>query len=323
MKILVIGGSNFIGWHLVNRLNEISENVYVFNRGNHVRNYPSWVNYVNGDRSERNRLKKLAQAEQFDVVFDMCSFNEEHAKDVVYALNGNAKKIIFISSSAAYLENQILPLKEEAFCGFHPQWGAYGEAKYKAECVYLEAFKEKRFPVVIVRPSYVYGPDNTIDRETKLFDRITKHRPVLVPYSGDGVIQLGYIDDLCAALMAIAKSSIGLGEVYNISGNELITLNGLVELVSQIVSVKADVYHFDPTELGFAQRDLFPFENNTYFTSIQKAQKDFGWCPMVGLRKGLEISFDLWRNGHSPIITKYELEDKAIQKMIDKGVIGA
>lgn len=321
MKVLVIGGSNFIGWHLVNMLNEMSDNVFVFNRGNHIRNYPAWVKYVNGDRSEKSKLKELAQKEQFDVVFDMCSFNEEHANDVVYALSENAKKVIFISSSAAYLENQILPLKENATCGFHPQWGAYGEAKYKAECVYLNAFRANQFPVVIIRPSYVYGPDNTIDRETKLFDRIAKQRPVLVPYSGDGVIQLGYIDDLCTALMTIAKSGIGLGEIYNISGNELITLNGLIELVSKIVGIKANVYHVDPTELGFTQRDLFPFENNTYFTSIQKAQKDFDWCPKVGLQKGLEISFDLWKRGNSPVITKYEAEDKAIKTLIDRGVL--
>ena len=312
MKILVIGGSNFIGWHLVKRLNEISDNVVVFNRGNHDRSYPDWVKHIKGDRSERNQLRSLAAEEQFDVVFDMCTFNEEHAKDVVYALSGNVKKVVFISSSAAYTENQVLPLKEDAHCGFHPQWGAYGKAKYDAECVFLNAFNSEQFPVIIVRPSYVYGPDNTIDRETKLFDRITRNRPVLVPYSGDGVIQLGYIDDLCDALMAIAKAKTGVGEVYNISGNELITLNGLVELVSCIVGIKASIYHVDPVKLGFTQRELFPFENNTYFTSIEKAQRDFEWSPKVGLYAGLTASYDLWKCGNSPIITKYDAENKAI-----------
>lgn len=321
MKVLVIGGSNFIGWHLVKRLNEISNDVVVFNRGNHQRNYPEWVRYVRGDRSERNKLKSLADTECFDVVFDMCTFNEDHASDVVYALNESAKKVIFISSSAAYLDNQVMPLKEDALCGFHPQWGAYGNAKYNAECTYLEAYKRDQFPIIIIRPSYVYGPDNTIDRETKLFDRITKGRPVLVPYSGDGVIQLGYIDDLCSALMTIAVSQVRYGEIYNISGNELITLNGLVELVSRIVGIHALVYHVDPVELGFSQRDLFPFENNTYFTCIEKAKEAFGWSPKVGLYEGLKASYDLWKQGCSPAKTKYESEDKAILLLQDKGVI--
>lgn len=321
MKILVIGGSNFIGWRLIQHYSVTNDSLFVFNRNNHKRDYPANVRHVIGDRSDQKILTELADEGNFDVVFDMCTFNGNQASNVISALKGKTNKVIFISSAAAYLDNQLLPLKENAKCGFHPQWGAYGSAKYEAENVYLSAFHEYGFPIVIVRPSYVYGPDNTIDRETKLFDRIEKKRPILVPYSGDGVIQLGYVDDLCDALMLIAASNKGEGEIYNISGIELITLNGLISIISDIVGNKPQAYHIDPVALGFAQRDLFPFENNTYFTSIDKIKRDFGWSPKTGLEDGLLHSYNLWKQGKSPVTTKYESEDKAIELLKKNGVI--
>lgn len=321
MKLLIIGGSNFIGWRLLQQYSTTDNSLIVFNRGNHKRNYPTNVRHVIGDRSDKKSLAELVEKEDFDVVFDMCTFNGDQADDVITALKNKVKKIIFVSSSAAYLDNQVLPLSENAKCGFHPQWGAYGSAKYEAENAYLSAYQKYGFPIVVVRPSYVYGPDNTIDRETKLFDRITKNRPILVPYSGDGVIQLGYVDDLCAALMLMADSDKGIGEIYNVSGSELITLNGLVSMISDIVGNKAQTYHVDPFTLGFAQRDLFPFENNTYFTSIEKVKIDFGWFPKIGLAEGLNNSYELWKQGKSPVTTKYDAEDKAIELLKRQGII--
>jgi dTDP-glucose 4,6-dehydratase len=321
MKVLIIGGSNFIGWRLVQLYGKTEHEVTIFNRGNHVRTYPEGMCHIIGDRNDTELLQNIVNENKFDVVYDMCAFNGEHIKDVVSVFNGNVGRYIFISSAAGYMDNQILPLKETDVCGFHHQWGAYGSGKFECDCRFLEAYKEDKFPITIVRPSYVYGLENSIDRETLLFHRITNEMPLLVPYSGEGVIQLGYVDDLCDALYTIAKSDKGYGEIYNVSGNEYLTLNGLVSLVSDIVGKKAKVYHVNPEELGFTQRELFPFENNTYFTSIEKFCKMFDWFPKMSLKEGLKQSYIAWKENPNRIRTKTENETKAIRIMKSKGVI--
>lgn len=312
MKVLVIGGSNFIGWRLVKLLSQNNTQIVVYNRGNHDRIYPEGVTHIIGDRNDIAHLKAIAMQYRFDVVFDMCAFNVDQIKELIPVFHGHINRYVFISSAAGYLDNQVLPLPETAQCGAHPQWGSYGSGKYSCDQVLLDAYMETGFPVTVVRPSYVYGPENPIDRETLLFDRITRGLPVLIPYSGEGVIQLGYVDDLCNALYLIASSDKGIGEVYNISGNEYITLNGLVALISDIIGKTTKVYHVRPEELGFAQRQLFPFENNTYFTSIEKFQNAFDWSPQISLRCGLTDAYLSWKNATVKICTNTENEEKAI-----------
>ena len=96
---------------------------------------------------------------------------------------------------------------------------------------------------------------------------------------------------------------------------------GLVSLVSDIVGKNAKVYHVNPEELGFTQRELFPFENNTYFTSIEKFCNTFNWYPQIPLKEGLEQSYIAWKENPDRIRTKTENEIKAIQILKSKGVL--
>ena len=316
MKVLVIGGSNFIGWRLVKLLAKEGINIVVYNRGNHQRDYPKNATHVIGDRSDISNLKELVLNNMFDVVFDMCAFRAEQVIDLLPVFSGRIKRYVFISSAAGYLDNQILPLTEDAQCGFHHQWGPYGSGKFSCDKAILAAYSEYKLPVTIVRPSYVYGLENPIDREALLFDRISKGLPILIPYSGEGVIQLGNVDDLCDALLTMIRSKRGIGEIFNISGTEYITLNGLVALIAQIVGKEPKVYHVRPDEMGFTQRQLFPFENNTYFTSIQKFCDTFSWTPKKNLRQGLEEAYFAWRQSGRDIKTNLEFEQKAFDMIV-------
>ena len=314
MKILVIGGSNFIGWRLLNKLsqNDYGE-ITVVNRGNRDREYPRGVKHIIADRSDLKSMHKVVDDTFFDVVFDMCAFKQYQAEEMVSLFSNRVGRYVFISSAAAYLDNQILPLTENSCCGYHPQWGAYGSAKYDCERVFMDAHKSINFPVTIIRPSYVYGEGNTIDRETLLFDRIYKEMPIFIPNSGYGVIQLGHVDDLCDALETLINTNKGIGEVYNVSGEEYITLNGLVDIISQIVKKNVTTIPVQPEALGFTQRQIFPFENNTYFTSIEKFKSTFNWAPKVTLIDGLTNAFEIWKSGRSPIKTNYDNEKKLLE----------
>ncbi|MCL2037746.1 SDR family oxidoreductase [Candidatus Saccharibacteria bacterium] len=315
MNILVIGGSNFIGWRLVEILSESGHNVTVINRGNHPRTYSQNVVHRVADRNDYAKMTEIVEGKSFDVVFDMCGFAKDDMKHTVDLFGNRTGKYVFMSTAATYLEPLAMPIPEDFPQGSHGVWGKYGSGKLDCEQVLLSAYKESGFPAVIVRPSYVYGVGNSIDRETFLFDRITKNRKVLIPGDGEAVIQLGEVSDLCAALLTIAETPKGYGESYNISGNEFITLNSLVRIVAKIVGKDYEAVHVNPADYGFVDRDVFPFDNVSYVTSCKKFSDEFGWTPQVSLSAGLSAAYEAWSNSEQRLSTSYEKEDSVLAKI--------
>ncbi|MCL2164327.1 MAG: NAD-dependent epimerase/dehydratase family protein [Oscillospiraceae bacterium] len=315
MNILVIGGSNFIGWRFVEFLGKTNHTVTVINRGNRSRSYPHNVIHRLADRNDHAKMKAIVGNASYDAVYDMCGFVESDMKYTVELFSGRTKKYVFISTAATYIEPEVMPIPESYPQGVHGIWGKYGGGKLACEKVLLTAHEENGFPAVIVRPSYVYGVGNTIDRETFLYDRITNGRTILVPSSGEAVIQLGEVTDLCRALLAIAVSSKGYGQCYNISGSELITLNALIHLVSKIIGKDYRTVFINPKDYGMTDREVFPFDNSSYFTSCEKFSADFGWQPEISLVEGLSNAYQEWLNSSQRIQTKYEKEDSVLIKL--------
>lgn len=321
MNVLIIGGSNFIGWRLIESLQKKNCRITVINRGNRKKEYPTDVTHVILNRNNYEGMKTFVNDKYFDVVFDMCAFNGNDMSFTTDLFENKIGKYVFISTAATYLEPEILPIKEDYKQGVHPLWGKYGGDKLECEKILLDAYKKNGFPVVIVRPSYVYGIGNSIDRETFLFDRITKGRTILLPGDGDSVIQLGEVTDLCEALILIGASDKGVGESYNISGNEYTTLKGLVSIVASIMKMKYNTININPLMYGMTDRDIFPFENSTYFTSCEKFSKEFNWEPKISINDGISHAYEHWLHSNNRIVTKYEKEDIVLADLLSKGFL--
>ncbi len=315
MNILIIGGSNFIGWRLVESLAKTKHSVTVINRGNHQKTYPDNVTHHLADRNDYDKMAAIIGDTMYDAVFDMCGYVEGDMEHTVKLFGDHTKKYVFISSAATYIEPLTLPISEDHPQGIHGVWGKYGGGKLACERVLLAAYEASSFPAVVVRPSYVYGIGNTIDRETWLFDRITKGRTILIPSDGEAVIQLGEVSDLCKALLGIAETPKGPGECYNISGNELVTLKSLVALVAKIVRKDYKTVCVKAKDYGMTDRDIFPFDDCTYFTASDKFSNDFGWSPEVSLFDGLTAAYSEWLHSPNRLNTKYENEDLILSKL--------
>jgi len=321
MNILIIGGSNFIGWKLVEMFGETEHDITVVNRVNHSRNYPKNAVHHIADRNDYAKMSEIVKGKNFDAVFDMCGFVADDMKDTAELFGGHTKKYIFISTAATYLEPLEMPIREDFTQGAHAVWGKYGSGKLACEQVLLAAHENSDFPAVIVRPSYVYGAGNSIDRETFLFDRIVKGRKILVPGDGEAVIQLGEVTDLCRALILLAEKSGGQGESYNISGNEFVTLNSLVRLVAKIIGKDYQTVHINPKDFGMTDRDIFPFNNISYVTSCEKFSREFDWSPEISLSDGLNSAYNEWNNSAEKLPTNYDEEDKILARLEKLGLM--
>ena len=217
MRVLVMGGTEFISLHLVRELLAGGHDVTVFNRGKRADRLPGGVHAIAGDRKDHAGLRERLKGRRFEGVFDI-TYAPTHGEDVaalLAALEGQPH-IVFISTGRVYDHSLPIPYSEETARSLY--WGEYARHKITSENLLFERHRKGGGPITIVRPTHVMGPLNTRNNETFFMDRIARGRPVLVPGHGGWLRQFGHVEDLAAAMAAmLARVPIVIATEVNIS----------------------------------------------------------------------------------------------------------
>lgn len=188
-------------------------------------------------------------------------------------------KFILASTSSIYGSNPPYPTPETASSSEPLQ--PYAASKKGAEVLTHSYHHLYGIDSTILRFFTVYGPAGRPDLALFRFVQwISEGRPVRV--NGDGTQSRGftYIDDIARGIIAALKP-VGY-EVINLGGHEVITINGLVELIEELTGRKADV-KYGPPNLA----DMF-----TNWADVSKARELLGWQPQVNLKQGLSNLID-------------------------------
>jgi len=283
MRILVMGGTRFVGVYLTRLLMAQNHDVVLFNRGN--RPAPVGVAQIQGDRTDPVQLQKKLANEQFDAIFDNNGRELSDTQPLVEIFKGQIKHFVYVSSAGVYQKSDQMPHLESD--PIDPQSRHKGKAETEA---YLAA---QGIPFTSVRPVYIYGAQNYNDLEAWFFDRITRDRPLLIPGNGLYLTQWGHVQDLAAALVAVLGNPRAVGKIYNVSGDRYVSFNGLAKACAIAAGKDPNtlkLVHYDP-KLAVGKRKAFPMRLQHFFTDIHKAQKDLYWQPQYNLVSGLEDSF--------------------------------
>lgn len=285
MRILIMGGTRFIGVSLTKMLVAQGHEVVLFNRGNHPAPVDG-VAQIQGDRTDAAQLKDKLSGESFDAIFDNNGRKLGDTQPLVEIFKGRIQHFVYVSSAGVYLKSDQMPHIEGD--AIDPQSRHYG--KYETE-TYLA---EQGIPFTSVRPVYIYGPQNYNDIEAWFFDRIVRDRPVPIPGNGLHITQLGHVKDLAAAMMAVLGNQTAVGKIYNVAGDRYVTFNGLAKACA-IAAGKApddiELVHYDPKNFDFGKRKAFPLRNQHFFADIHLAQHELNWTPEFDLVSGLKDSF--------------------------------
>ena len=300
MKVLVIGGTRFVGLRLVRLLASEGHDITLLNRGKTQAQLPQRVKRLYADRRDPSAVKSVLETESFEAVFDMTGYQLVNLEPVVEILNGKVDQYVFQSTCGVYANSEILPIMED-FPYLTPVSGISGFAAYeqdKAECerFLLKTHRERGFPVTIFRCPVIYGPENWMDeREGSYFARLLQRRKILIPGNGSTISHFTHVDDLARAYLSVVGKKQTLGQAYHIAGAEAITINGYIDTIAQIVGTKAQKVYLEPQEVRRLNRPIFPFswERNSLF-GIQKAKDHFGFWPKYDLKSGLENTYRWW-----------------------------
>ena len=289
MRVLVIGGTEFISLHLVQALRRDGHAVSVLNRGRQAGRLPPDVERIVCDRKDHAALACALAGERFDVLVDVtyAPTTGEDVAALLDALDERVGHVLFVSTGRVYDHARPMPLDEET-----PRtlfWGEYAKLKIAGEDELLRRHRERGLPVTIVRPTHVYGPLNTRNNETFFFDRLVRGRPILVPGGGGWLRQFGHVEDLADAMAAMLGVPAAYGQAYNVTGEEVVTQVGFVELIGDVMKRPVTLVPAPPPRDGdkpaaFGQNLVY--ECHAVYTS-GKIRAELGVRPRFTLASGL------------------------------------
>ncbi|HWC68465.1 MAG TPA: NAD-dependent epimerase/dehydratase family protein [Acidimicrobiales bacterium] len=304
VRALVLGGSVFVGKHLVDGLVGRGASVSVLNRGRTPAALPPGVEHVVADRTDDEQLRAALAGREWDIVFDVSGFvmaaGGSDIDGLLALLDGRAGSYVYTSSIMAYDQSWVgvFPWTEDQ--PTNPGGPAtYGGFKAIAEAAMLARHAATGFPASIVRPAAIYGPDNNIfDMETPMFLRLLQHRPILVPHGGLVVGSYGHVDDLCDAMITVARHPAAPGEVFNVTGESL-DVNRYVAVLADVVDREPDVVYapdallpeLDESGAAPVFGHLFKTRHHA-MVSTEKARRLLGYAPRYDVRSGHEQTFE-------------------------------
>ncbi|BAU65510.1 mRNA-binding protein [Stanieria sp. NIES-3757] len=285
MRILIMGGTRFIGVYLTKILVQQGHEVVLFNRGNKPAPIEG-VQQIQGDRKDTALLKEKLGQTSFDAVFDNNGRELSDTQPLVEIFKDRIQHFVYVSSAGVYLKSEQMPHRE----GDLVDPKSRHKGKHETEA-YLA---QSGIPWTSIRPTYIYGPQNYNDLEAWFFDRIVRNRPILIPGNGLYLTQFGHVEDLAIAMAAVLGNQQAVGQIYNISGERYVTFNGLAYACAEAAGKSADeikLVHYDPSKFNFGKRKAFPIRTQHFFAEINKAKTELNWQPKYDLVSGLKDSF--------------------------------
>ncbi|MFG2109684.1 NAD-dependent epimerase/dehydratase family protein [Micromonospora chersina] len=256
MKILVLGGTTFIGRAVVAAAMRDGHSVTLLNRGTN----PIWVplaEQLTADRADPSAVEKVLRGRSFDVTVDVSGTERAYIDSTAPVLrDGGLDHYVFISSGGVYDSSTTpRPFPERAPTPGDPVWGGYGAAK--ADCE--RRLAELGFPALtVLRPPYVYGPRNNEPREQFLWARILTDRPVYVPGDGSTPVQFCPVDHLAELALSAATGAVPAG-TYNVGESRAYRLTEYVDLLAEVAGRPARVRYV--TDTSVPARQYFPFRD--------------------------------------------------------------
>lgn len=212
MRLLVIGGTVFLGRHIVSLAMAAGHQVTTFNRGTHELAEQAGVEKLRGNRE--GDLSALS-GRTFDAVIDTCGYNPDIVRHSSNFLSHAVGTYVFISTISVYGDFSQIGISEE-----HPtartqpgEEGNYGSLKADCERVIAEVAPENS---LIVRPGLIVGPYDPTDRFTYWPARFARGGQLIVPARLDRLVQFIDVRDLATWVIGIAERQ--ERGIYNATG---------------------------------------------------------------------------------------------------------
>jgi dTDP-glucose 4,6-dehydratase len=307
VKVLVTGGSGFIGSHLIPKLVELEHNVYSLERyvtGRYVLGGTRAVKTLFGDLRDHFAVRKIIHEVQPEVVIHLASvspvsYSYDHPVEVIETnVLGTVnlaesclrqvphfKHFLFAGTSEEYGNHENVPLKETSELRSN---SPYGVSKVAADN-YLQYMRDAYdFPVTILRNFNTYGrKDNTHFVVERTIVQMLQGKSAKLG-NPTPIRDLMYVEDHVNSYMTCLDCEKAIGETFNFCTGRGVSIAQLVELIKELTDFKSEIIWNSIPER--------PLDINVLIGDYSKAKRILGWEPKFTLEEGLELSINFWKN---------------------------
>ena len=338
MRVLVIGGTGFIGPHVVGRLVAMGHDVTVFHRGRHEADLPASVRHIHAEEAGMpvtafpQELKRPAP----EVVLHMVPVGEQDTREAVRAFRGVARRLIAISSGDVYRAYGVLlglepgppdpvPLPEGAplrrvlypYRGLSsgPEDWRYHYEKILAERAVLS---DPELEGTVLRLPAVYGPGDPARRLLPYVKRMLDGRPAILLGERQARWRWshGYVENVAAAIALAATHEAAAGRVYNVGEDEVPTLAERIRRLGQVAAWEGRLVILPEGRLPAHLREGSYRYEQDLVTETARLRTDLQHEDPVPLEEALRRTIE-WERANPPVEPDparfdYQAEDAAL-----------
>ncbi|MED4779860.1 NAD(P)-dependent oxidoreductase [Brevibacillus choshinensis] len=325
-RVLVTGGTGFLGKKLAARLQDSGYEVTALGRNGHSGRQLAerGISFVQADLTDRAAIREACRGQE--IVFHAGAFSspwgryrDMYATNVggtAHVIEGckayGAKRLIHVSTPSIYFDfEDRLGIKETAPL---PKRFAniYAQTKYLAELEVSKAYQEG-LGTVTIRPRALFGPgDNAI---LPRLIRANEERFVPLVNGGRAIVDLTYVDNVVdALLLCIESPPHTLGQAYNITNGDPVTMIDVLTEVFRLLDMPLRTKHISywqayaaawmlelasRTVQGYREPVLTRYSVGVLAKSqtldISRASNELGYHPRVSIAEGIEAFTEWWR----------------------------
>ena len=298
-KILVIGGTGFIGLNLIKKLNKAKFLITCLSLNKvKKKNRLNKVKYIFCNISNKIQLRKKIDSE-YDYIVNLGGNIDHSNKKETYKSHyigfknlvdifkkKKIEKFIQIGSSTEYGFEKS-PQKEEKKIKSRNLRSIYSKSKLKSTKYGIYLYKKNKFPITILRIFLSYGPGQKSDRLIPYAINSCLNDIMFDCSDGEQIRDYIYIDDVVNLIIKILNNKKVNGEILNVGSGKPVKIKFVInEIVRQI---KKGYPNFGSIKL---RKD----EPNKLYANIKKTKNFSKWSPKINLSKGLRKTIEFYKN---------------------------
>lgn len=325
MRILVLGGTKFVGPHVVRQLAARGQEITIFHRGATETVLPEDVRHIHGDfASFSEHLDKLKRFGP-EVVLDMVPFREEEAERVK-AFAGVARRVVIVSSQDVYRAfgriwrtepgpPDPVPLTEDS-----PLREKLSDAglDYNKTAIERAVTNNPKLPATILRLPAIHGPGDDKHRLFSYIKRMDDGRPTILldrAYANWRWAR-GYVEDVAHAIALAVTDERAAGHIYNVCYERAFTESEWVKQIARVNGWAGEVVALPGNQLPQSlRRDMFDFTQQ-YEVDSSRIRRQLGYSEIVTFDEALRRTIG-WERANRPeqVLPEdfnYDTEDAAL-----------
>ena len=248
-KALLIGGTGTISMAITKLLATMDNwEVELLNRGNRNANIPDGVKVIQVDINDEPAVLKAIGDKKYDCVCEFIGFVPEQIERDIRLFEGKTKQYIYISSASAYHKPVMNYKITEGTALANPYW-EYSRNKIACEDLLMKVYRERQFPVTIVRPSHTYDERSVPmgvhgdNGSYQVIKRMLEGKPVIIHGDGTSLWTMTHNSDFAKAYVGLMANPHAIGEAFQITNDESLTWNQIYQTIADVLGVELKAYH--------------------------------------------------------------------------------